>query len=61
MPAPGELTYYERIGPEGREHVLNKPFSDESRGARLMEVGPSCFYFLSPRGAYWNADVGPDG
>lgn len=39
MPAPGELTYYERIGSVGREHALNKPFSDESRGARLMEVG----------------------
>lgn len=39
MPAPGELTYYERIGPGGREHALNKPLSDASRGAQLMEVG----------------------
>lgn len=39
MPAPGELSYYERIGPGGREHALNKPFSDERRGAQLMEVG----------------------
>ena len=39
MPAPGELTYYERIGAGGREHALNKPFSDENRGAQFMEVG----------------------
>jgi SAM-dependent methyltransferase len=39
MPAPGELTYYERIGAERREHALNKPFSDENRGAQFMEVG----------------------
>jgi SAM-dependent methyltransferase len=39
MPSPGELTYYDRIGPEGRNHSLNKPFSDDRRGALLMEVG----------------------
>jgi SAM-dependent methyltransferase len=50
MPAPGELTYYERIGPEGREHVLNKPFSDESRGARLMEVGAVLLLLPQPPG-----------
>ena len=38
MASPGELTYYGRIGPEGREHALNKPFSDQGRGAQLMEV-----------------------
>jgi SAM-dependent methyltransferase len=33
------LTYYERIGAEARERALNKPFSDDRRGAMLMEVG----------------------
>jgi SAM-dependent methyltransferase len=47
MPAPGELTYYERIGPELREHALNKPFSDQRRGAMLMEVG-AIFLLLPP-------------
>jgi len=39
MPAPGELTYYQRIGEAGREHALNKPFSDDRRGALVMEAG----------------------
>ena len=39
MPKPGEFSYYERIGAEGREHALNKPFSDERRGSLLMEAG----------------------
>jgi SAM-dependent methyltransferase len=47
MPAPGELTYYERIGPGGREHALNKPFSDDRRGALLMEAG-AIFLLLPP-------------
>jgi hypothetical protein len=38
MPAPGELTYYERIGADGREHALNKPFSGENRGAQQPDV-----------------------
>lgn len=39
MPSPGELTYYDRLGPHGLAHALNKPFSDDRRGALLMEVG----------------------
>jgi len=39
MPRPGEFAYYERIGAENREHGLNKPFSEERRGALLMEAG----------------------
>ena len=28
MPKSGELTYFESIGEEGRQHAINKPFSD---------------------------------
>jgi SAM-dependent methyltransferase len=47
MPTSGELTYYERIGPDGRAHAQNKPFSDDGRGALLMEVG-AVFLLLPP-------------
>ncbi len=39
MPRPGELSYFESIGEEGRHHAVNKPFSDPARGTMLMEVG----------------------
>lgn len=39
MPAEGELTYYQVIGEEGRQHALNKPFSDEAVGELLMQIG----------------------
>jgi SAM-dependent methyltransferase len=48
MPTPGEFTYYERIGPGGRSHALNKPFSDDRRGAMLMEVGALCLLLPPP-------------
>jgi len=39
MPLEGELTYYQAIGEAGRQHALNKPFSDEAVGELLMQVG----------------------
>lgn len=39
MPRTGELTYFQAIGDAGREHALRKPFSDESCGVSLMQVG----------------------
>jgi SAM-dependent methyltransferase len=39
MPRDGELTYYDAIGEAGRRHAMAKPFSDESRGLMLMQVG----------------------
>lgn len=39
MPGQGELTYYQVIGEEGRQHALNKPFSDEEAGELLMQIG----------------------
>jgi len=39
MPRSGELTYYERIGEEGRRHAVCKPFSDQDCGLYLMRAG----------------------
>jgi SAM-dependent methyltransferase len=39
MPREGELTYFEAIGEDGRQHAVNKPFSDEACGVELMQVG----------------------
>jgi SAM-dependent methyltransferase len=39
MPRAGELTYYEAIGEAGRRHALDKPYSDETRGLMLMQIG----------------------
>src|SRR5262245_52279864 len=39
MPRDGELTYYEAIGELGRQHAIEKPYSDPSRGLHLMQVG----------------------
>jgi SAM-dependent methyltransferase len=34
-----EIAYIERLGPLGREHALNKPWSDVDRGRYLQEIG----------------------
>jgi len=34
-----EIAYIERLGPVGREHALNKPWSDADRGRYLQEIG----------------------
>jgi SAM-dependent methyltransferase len=34
-----EIAYIERLGPIGREHALNKPWSDVERGRYLQEIG----------------------
>jgi SAM-dependent methyltransferase len=39
MPRTGELTYFHQIGPEGRQHAVAKPFSDQNCGQFLMRVG----------------------
>jgi 2-polyprenyl-3-methyl-5-hydroxy-6-metoxy-1,4-benzoquinol methylase len=39
MARQGEYHYYKNIGEAAVLHSLNKPFSDESRSARLMKVG----------------------
>lgn len=39
MPRAGELTYYERIGEEGRQHAVAKPFSDDDCGLYLLRAG----------------------
>jgi SAM-dependent methyltransferase len=39
MPRDGELTYYHVIGEAGRRHAMAKPFSDDTRGLMLMQVG----------------------
>jgi SAM-dependent methyltransferase len=39
MPRDGELTYYQAIGDEGRRYALEKPFSENTRGLQLMQVG----------------------
>jgi len=39
MPRPGELTYYGRIGDEGRRHSVGKPFSDPDCGLYVLRAG----------------------
>lgn len=39
MGKQAEIDYLARLGPEGREHALNKPWSDAKRGAYLQEIG----------------------
>jgi SAM-dependent methyltransferase len=48
MPRTGELTYYERIGEECRQHALRKPFSDDDCGLYLMRVGALVSVLPSP-------------
>src|SRR5262245_12999556 len=59
MPAPGELTYFDRIGPENRKHSLNKPFSDERRGALLMEIGAILLLMPPPPRRVLECGCGP--
>jgi SAM-dependent methyltransferase len=47
MPRPGELTYYERIGEDGRRHAVGKPFSDNDCGLYLLRAG--ALFSLLPR------------
>jgi ubiquinone/menaquinone biosynthesis C-methylase UbiE len=39
MAKKGEIDYLKLIGPEGREHALNKPFSDPQCGLYLRDLG----------------------
>ncbi|MFM9038183.1 MAG: class I SAM-dependent methyltransferase [Actinomycetota bacterium] len=39
MAKEDEIAYIERLGPIGREHALNKPWSDVERGRYLQEIG----------------------
>ncbi|MEY3619146.1 MAG: hypothetical protein RL726_1844 [Actinomycetota bacterium] len=39
MAKEDEIAYIERLGPVGREHALNKPWSDVDRGRYLQEIG----------------------
>ena len=59
MPKPGEFSYYERIGAEGREDGLNKPFSEERRGALLMEAGAVCLLLPAPPCRVLECGCGP--
>lgn len=39
MPKQGEIDYLHKIGPAGREHARNKPFSDPQCGLYLTDIG----------------------
>lgn len=39
MPRPGEFTYLENIGQEGRRHAINKPFSDSETPRFFFDLG----------------------
>lgn len=39
MAKEDEIAYIERLGPLGRQHALDKPWSDVDRGRYLQEVG----------------------
>lgn len=45
MPRPGEFTYFAQIGEEGRNHSVNKPFSDSESPRFFMDMG-AIFSFL---------------
>lgn len=47
MTKPGEYTYFSRIGEEGREHSINKPFSDNETSRFFMDMG-ALFSLLPP-------------
>jgi SAM-dependent methyltransferase len=34
-----EIAYLSRVGASGRDHALNKPWSDDKRGSYLQEIG----------------------
>jgi SAM-dependent methyltransferase len=38
-PKAGERSYYARLGPEGRRHAQDKPFSDSECGKYLADIG----------------------
>jgi len=39
MPKAGELTYLQKLGPAGRQHALDKPFSDSLCWRYLIDIG----------------------
>lgn len=39
MPRPGEYTYLQQIGEEGRQHSVNKPFSDDETPRFFLDMG----------------------
>src|SRR5215510_2972695 len=39
MPRSGELTYFDQIGEDGRQHAIGKPFSDAECGLYLLRAG----------------------
>jgi len=39
MPKAGELTYLQKLGPAGRRHALDKPFSDPLCWRYLIDIG----------------------
>jgi SAM-dependent methyltransferase len=39
MPRAGELTYFHNIGEDGRDHSINKPFSDQDTPLLFMDIG----------------------
>lgn len=47
MPRAGEYTYFEKIGPEGRRHSINKPFSGAETPRLFMDMG-ALFSLLPP-------------
>ncbi|MEO6095779.1 MAG: class I SAM-dependent methyltransferase [Fibrobacteria bacterium] len=39
MPTPGEFKYFEKLGVDGMQHAIHKPWSDPHCGLYLMELG----------------------
>jgi len=48
MAKEGEINYLKLIGEEGRNHSVNKPFSDPLCGRYLMEIGAVIFLLPKP-------------
>lgn len=47
MPRPGEFTYYQTIGEEGRRTSVNKPFSSDQTSRFFLDLG-AVFSLLPP-------------
>ncbi|MBN1131322.1 MAG: class I SAM-dependent methyltransferase [Chitinispirillaceae bacterium] len=48
MPKQGELTYFQKIGDEGQNHAINKPFSDNASPTYFMDMGLMYSLFPAP-------------
>lgn len=59
MPRAGELTYYDAIGEDGRQHALRKPFSEPDCAYHLLNIGALMALLPPPPGRVLECGCGP--